>query len=164
MTSSATSVRDGFVTLENARVAYSVELQSDGDVDEAGTEERRAEIRRGRIGMMPSRVQAHPEIPGIAAALDAARRVWTCAYCRADLSPSRQDWRERTVASEALLVDRLAEAGMYTRARGGGPPVVLTEHFCPACAGRLVADMREEGAAAAAAPRLKRNHERSSDA
>jgi hypothetical protein len=42
---------------------------------------------------------------------------------------------------------------MYTRTRKGGPPVEVTEFFCPGCAGLLGTDIHQHGAARHAAPR-----------
>ncbi|HTR74264.1 MAG TPA: hydantoinase B/oxoprolinase family protein [Solirubrobacterales bacterium] len=150
----AGDVADEYVTAENARVAYGVVVDDDGAVDAAATEALRAEIRAERIGAAPKSPQGPPETPGISVSIGADGH-WHCAYCEGDLGDGGEDWRERAVGREASISERLGEAGMHVRLRQGAEPVMIAEHYCPECAGLLLADLYPEGFTALDVARLK---------
>jgi N-methylhydantoinase B len=140
----ARDVEDDYVTRENAREAYGVVLGNDGVVDEKATEALRATIREQRIGGTPASSQARPETPGIAVSI-ADDGHWHCQYCTADLGRDSEDWRPQAVTKESSISGRLAEADMHVRLRQGAPPMKIAEHYCPECAGLLLADLFPEG-------------------
>jgi len=151
----ARDVGDGYVTATNAREAYGVQLRPDGAADLEATEERRAAIRGDRIGKAPTRAQASPATTGIAIALTGAAR-WSCGYCQGDLGAAGEDWRAGAVTRREPIAERFEAIGMHVRPRAAGAaPMMLSEHFCPVCAGLLHVDVRPEGATAPRAPRLK---------
>jgi N-methylhydantoinase B len=146
-------VADGYVTVANAVGAYGVVLDDEGVVDQAATTAKRNEMRAARIGAAPSREQALPEVPGIAVGIEGDH--WSCEYCEAELGGSGEDWREQAVTVEGSISERLGEADMYVRLRQGAPPVILAEHYCPECAGLLLADVFPEGFEGFSMPKLK---------
>lgn len=132
-------VDDRYITVANARVAYGVVLDGAGEVDAAATEKLRARFRRERIGGEPTAEQRLPEMPGVSVTASAAGH-WQCCHCDADLGPVEEDWRDPAVTRESKIADRFAELGMYIKRREGDSEFVLQEHFCPGCAGLLMAE------------------------
>jgi N-methylhydantoinase B len=147
----AADVRDGYISITHADSVYGVVIDADGSVDNAATHQRRAQIRRARIGGDPQQTQAQPDTPGVGLMHGAGR--WVCAYCVNDLGAAEQNWRDHAVCKSQAVVELFGGADMYTRTRKGGPPVEVTEFFCPGCAGLLGTDIHQHGAARHAAPR-----------
>ncbi|HZO05516.1 MAG TPA: acetone carboxylase subunit gamma, partial [Solirubrobacterales bacterium] len=96
-----------------------------------------------------------PQTPGVA--IGVREDHWCCEYCEGELGDSAEDWREQAVSVETSISERLAEADMYVRQRQGAPPVLLAEHFCPHCAGLLLADVYPEGFEGLRVPQLKKS-------
>jgi N-methylhydantoinase B len=141
----AKDVRDRYVTTKNARAAYGVVLDDDARPDLEATAALRAEIRRQRLGSDPQQEQGLPQTPGVSVVI-ADDRHWHCACCEHDLGPASQDWRPNAVKQQGPIADRFAELDMYVRSRDGDSYVVLEEHFCPGCAGLLLAQAFPNGA------------------
>jgi N-methylhydantoinase B len=146
----AADIRDGYITMANAKSAYGVAIGDDGTVDDTETGQLRAQIRRTRISGEPTRAQTRPETPGVAIMRSAGR--WSCSYCLGDLGPVEENWRDGAVARSSAVIDLFADAEMYTRVRKSGAPVSITEFFCGSCAGLLGTDIHQHHAARPAAP------------
>jgi N-methylhydantoinase B len=145
----ARDIADGHITVEHARAAYGAILTEDGVIDEDASAQLRNEIRRQRIGGSPEKEQRPPRDAGIA--LERTAEGWACASCAANLAPSETNWRDGAVSRSTPAAERLAELGMYTASRRSGPPIMLTEHFCPACAAAIGTDHHLAGAGPAPA-------------
>ncbi|CAB4860143.1 unannotated protein [freshwater metagenome] len=134
----------GYVTPKHAAAAYGVVVSDDGKVDEQATAERRAAIRRERIGREPARDMAHPEVPGVAT-VHADGSV-ACAYCSADLGdPDRWSEGPAVVARTTPVVEAFADWDMRVRDRQERPQVTLAARFCGTCAGALQIETIVEG-------------------
>jgi len=151
----ARDVADGYVTEANANAAYGVVLDELGAADLSATAESRKALRAERIGGAPSSEQRLPQTPGVA--IGVRDDSWCCEYCEGELGDSAEDWREQAVSVETSISERLAEVDMYVRKRQGAPPVLLAEHFCPHCAGLLLADVYPEGFEGLRVPQLKKS-------
>lgn len=128
----------GYVTEEHAREIYGVVLARD-EIDVAGTEARRAEIRRERIGGEPAREAKAPPSIGISLARDSGG--WKCASCEAELAGADENWRDGAVLHEQPIAERYDELGMLVRDRSEAPRVTIREYFCPQCAAALGVDV-----------------------
>jgi N-methylhydantoinase B len=137
-------VADRYLTVDHARAAYGVVVDEDGAVQEDATAERRADMRRARIGSDPEREASITETVGVAVVQGVSG--WTCAYCEHQIAGDG-DWREGDgiVIREVPVAERFAELGMTVRDRTEAPRVVLREHFCGACASALGAETLTEG-------------------
>lgn len=149
----AKDVRDGYVTVDHAVRAYGVLLDGD-EVDADATERKRTELRHERLGAAPVHALADPEQIGISVELDARGDGWECAYCRSSLGATSENWRDRAVTRVRAIAGVYEELGMLVRDRADTSRVMLAEHFCPSCAGLLVADTYPEGFPGFPAPRL----------
>jgi N-methylhydantoinase B len=149
----AADVRDRYVTASHARLAYGVVIDERGALDAAATEELRAAMRHERIGGEPSAALEPPASAGVSVLLD-GDGGWACGYCAGGLGPVGENWRQRAVSRETPVTARYAELGMAIRERREPPPIVLTEHYCGACAGLLCAEPHPQGFAGFPAPRL----------
>ncbi|WP_131768733.1 hydantoinase B/oxoprolinase family protein [Candidatus Protofrankia californiensis] len=150
-------LRDGYVTPEHAELIYGVVLDADGCLDEPATVARRRAIRRGRIGSEPEQEQRHPESIGISVVYDrdGDHLTWHCAHCSARLGDAADNWREHARSVEQPLAERFAELGMFVRERVDPPRVMISEFYCPSCAGLLAADVYPEGFSGYRSPVLK---------
>jgi N-methylhydantoinase B len=131
----ARDVADGYLTPAHADTVYGV-IASGRGLDEAATAERRAELRRERIGREPSASASPPESVGVA--VERGGEGWSCACCGNGLGAG-PDWRGHAgvVRRDALAADRFAERGMQVKRRTEAPDVLLREYFCGACAAAL---------------------------
>lgn len=128
----------GYVTEKQARAIYGVVMN--GDVlDPGGTDARRVEIRRERIGGEPAREANAPPSVGISLSRDADG--WHCACCSETLAGAAENWREGAVTRESPIADRYEQLGVLVRRRSEAPQVTVREHFCPACASCLGVDV-----------------------
>ena len=154
----AADVRAGYVTAANAAGAYGVVVEGEGRLDADATADRRAEIRRARLGRPPACPAAPPVEPGIAVRLgrDDEGETWRCGSCSGGLGGLTENWRTVAVVNEQPIHERFAEWDMRVRVRKEDPLVVVREHYCPECAAALGTDVTLAGAPVVAAPRLAR--------
>jgi N-methylhydantoinase B len=149
----AADVKAGWITADHAVAAYGVVVNEASEVDVAKTKQRREAIRRQRVGGEPSRPPKAPESVGVSVVqVDGA---WQCASCAEQLGAGADNWRDRAVLAEADIAVRYAELKMQVRARVDGPPVLLREYFCPACAAVLTVDVAVEGTRTLPTPALR---------
>ena len=144
-------VADGYVSARGAHDIYGVQLDKDGSVDAAATQQQRASIRVARIGKAPERdvlADASPFAP-----LRVADGRWQCGMCGQDLGTSDSNWRAHAVVSEREISARFRDLGLAVRRREQSEPVVLRENFCPGCASSLAVDVTLEGREPVAAAR-----------
>ncbi len=148
----AADVAAGYVSVKHARAAYGVVLDAagPGGVEVADTEAARANIRRERIGVDPTRGQGLPS-KGIGVALERDESgTWSCGYCGMDLGQAA--WRDGAVLRERGVSDTYDELDMNVRLRLEEPAVQLREYFCPGCAGALTVDVVTAGTPPIAQP------------
>lgn len=138
-----------YVTAEHAAAVYGVILANDRSIDPAATADRRREIREQRISGTPKKDLQAPRDVGVAVLTDGS--AWSCGSCGGALGST---WREGAVVIENEIAARFGELDMYVRPRPEKPMIVLREHYCPACAAALGADVLSEGAPGPAAPVL----------
>jgi N-methylhydantoinase B len=145
-------VSDGYVTGRHAAEVYGV--VTDGDtVDGPGTEQKRAEIRRERIGAEPTAPLKPPASVGVSVVQKDGD--WRCGYCNASLrSAGSNNWRTAALCREQPLSEAYERYGMYVRTRLEAPGLLLREYFCSSCAGALSVDVATEGLEAYLAPVL----------
>ena len=150
----AADVGSGYVSRRAAGELHGVVLDADRRVDEAATERRRGEVRTARLGARPTRA---------AAGLDRGRgrgprrrSRLAVRLLRRAAGPLTGNYRDACVTRSRPVVEALGDAGMRVRPRRDGPPLLLREHYCPACAYTVRTDVVLEGAAAAPAPALAR--------
>jgi N-methylhydantoinase B len=148
----AKDVADGYVGEAHARASYGVVLGADGAVDASATAERRAAIRRERIGSEPTEAAA-PLAAG--AAIGMVEGDWRCGSCGHDLGAGDADWWSAARTVEASVVERLADRAMYVRPPAEGAAPALHEHFCPACASALGTVLTVGGGAIPPTARLR---------
>jgi N-methylhydantoinase B len=135
----AADIAADYVTAAHAHEVYGVVVDSDGNVDEPATEQRRHKLRRERIGAEPPKPLSAP--PSIGISLARENGSWTCASCDEQLSYSDANWREGAVCREKPIAERYAELEMVVRDRAEKPRVVMREYFCPGCAACLGVDV-----------------------
>ena len=151
----AADVAAGYVTRAHARAAYGVVLLDGGEVEPTATAERRADMRRGRIGGDPELELSQPVTPGVVVVRTAAGG-WECGSCGTGLAGHGENWRvSGTATRERPIADAFGELDMLIRDRIEAPRVMLREHFCPACACGLGVDVVTEGLDPLPTPRLK---------
>lgn len=131
----AADVRDGWITVTQARAAYGVVLDPAGRADEAATAALRAEIRRSRLGREPTRTACGTDT-GVRLVHDGGDRHVACAGCGERLGPVSANWRTAADMRETDLARRLAEVEVRIQPRRD-PELVLRECFCPGCAAVL---------------------------
>ncbi|HTK61476.1 MAG TPA: hydantoinase B/oxoprolinase family protein [Pseudonocardia sp.] len=149
-------VRDEYVSQRHAELIYGVVLDLEGVPDLEATAQRRRGIRRSRLGAEPELVQGHLDTIGISVLLDRSDALpgWSCGYCRTRLCETSRNWREVSRRHEQPLTERFAELGMFVKERVDPPRVMMSEYYCPSCAGLLVADVYPEGFAGYTTPRF----------
>jgi N-methylhydantoinase B len=136
----ARDVADGYVSARQAHDVYGVALDADGAVAADATTQRRAAIRRERIGGEPRSALRAPASRGVAVLRDSD--AWTCASCGHALAAGDDDWRAGDVATrETAAAERFADWQMRLRGRRQAPMVMLREIACPACAALLTIDV-----------------------
>lgn len=139
----ARDVRDGYVSAEVGKDVYGVVLAQDGSVDAHATEQRRAEVRKDRIGREPER-PVRESAPQFAPLRPDGGR-WECTACGEDLGEEGTNWREAAVTKETEISERFKDLHLHVRPRVQQEPVVLRENFCPGCASSLSVDIALEG-------------------
>ncbi|MCW3027845.1 MAG: hydantoinase B/oxoprolinase family protein, partial [Solirubrobacterales bacterium] len=142
----------GYVSAEAAKEIYGVVLTANGELDGEGTLRQRASIREARLGHAPTgepREDASPFAP-----LHVSEGRWRCGLCDEDLGAQEENWRERAVSTEQEVSKRFDELRLRVRPRVEGQPVVIREHFCPACATSLAVDITLSGSDMVAASRV----------
>jgi N-methylhydantoinase B len=145
-------VRAGYVSADLAREIYGVALTDEGELDDAATREQRASVRTARLGHAPTRepvADASPFAP-----LRAETGRWQCGQCGEDLGAQGENWRAAAVSSEQEVSKRFEQLRLRVRPRVEGEPVVVREHFCPACASSLAVDITLAGSDVVAASRI----------
>jgi N-methylhydantoinase B len=142
----------GYVSAQAAGEIYGVVLNDSGELDGAGTLRQRAGLREARLGHAPT------SEPGVDASRFAPLHVadgrWRCGLCDQDLGAQEENWREQAVNTEHDVSTRFEELHLRVRPRLEGEPVVLREHFCPACATSLAVDITLSGHDAVPASRV----------
>ncbi|HWI72189.1 MAG TPA: acetone carboxylase subunit gamma, partial [Baekduia sp.] len=108
-------------------------------VDEGATTERRAAIRRDRIGADPAKEAVAP--PSVGISLTRADGAWSCASCDERLADEDGNWRDGAIGSENPIAERYDALGMIVRDRKEAPRVMMREYFCPGCAASLGVDV-----------------------
>ncbi len=149
-------IRNEYVTQQHAERIYGVTLGGAGEVDTTATAQRRALIRRERLGAEPGTSQGQPETVGISVLHTAGPNggAWVCGYCEHPLGDAVSNWRPQAVRREYVLTERFAELGMFVKERLDPPRVMLAEFYCPSCAGQLSVDIYPEGFAGYRTPVL----------
>jgi N-methylhydantoinase B len=143
----ARGVRDGWVSAEHARLVHGVAVGADGALDAAGTDELRRSLRRGRIGRDPVEPGSWQVPEGAAwiglylVEVDGRVRTTTTGE---DLCAAGDDWRDHVIARETELARRLQEVGMWA-APHPDTPIVLVEHYAPACGTTLLVEVTVQG-------------------
>jgi N-methylhydantoinase B len=134
-------VADGFVSVAAAAAVYAVVLDpATLAVDEVGSAERRAAIRRARLGgQSPSR-PAPTELDPAAVGGTLRRHDghWRCR-CGQDLGPEHQTFKLR---AHTRVVADPHEHGPRVRLH---PDLELREHCCPGCATLLESEVARVG-------------------
>jgi len=147
-------VASGYVSRRAASELHGVVFDADGTVDDAATERRRRELRTARLGVQPTRAACAPIEVGIG--IRAGDRDWRCGYCDEPLGPLTGNYRDACATCSRPVVEALGGAGMRVRPRRDGPPLLLVEHHCPACAYTVRTDVVLQGAPVPEAPVLAR--------
>jgi N-methylhydantoinase B len=145
-------IRAGYVSSDLAREIYGVVLTAEGELDEAATREQRAKVRAERIGSAPTREPAAGVSPFVP--LRAEQGRWACGQCAEDLGPQEENWRAAAVSREQEVSKRFEQLRLRVRPRVEGDPVVVREHFCPACATSLAVDITLSGSDEVPASRI----------
>jgi N-methylhydantoinase B len=127
-------VKSRHITVGHARVVYGVAISGDS-VDEVQTETLRVKLRSERLGAVPERVMKAAPYAGISISNNDGHRH--CAYCNSDLAGSADDWRERVVRKSRPLAELFGEWEMPVNENPHHADVIVTELFCPHCAGAL---------------------------
>jgi N-methylhydantoinase B len=135
----AADVAAGYVTTGHAHAVYGVVVDGENQVDEQATTDRRAEIRRERIGGDPAKVATPPPSVGISLVRD--NGSWACASCDETLADSDANWRDGAVLREMPIAERYAQLEMIVRDRTEEPRVMMREYCCPGCAASLGIDV-----------------------
>jgi N-methylhydantoinase B len=135
--------RCGYVSAEAAKEIYGVILTAEGELDAEATASQRAALRETRIGGVPAREPRTDVSPF--APLHVKDGRWSCGLCGEDLGAQEENWRERAVNTEQEVSKRFDELHLRVRPRVEGAPVVVREHFCPACASSLAVDITLSG-------------------
>lgn len=149
-------IRNEYVTQQHAERIYGVVLGAAGEVDKAATVERRTTVRHERLGSEPGSPQGQPETVGISVLRTASPDAWAwvCGYCDQPLGDAAGNWRQHAVGREYVLMERFSELGMFVKERMEPPRAMLTEFYCPSCAGQLSVDVYPEGFAGYRTPIL----------
>jgi N-methylhydantoinase B len=143
----ARGVRDGWVTAEHARLVHGVAVAAGGALDAAGTAELRRSLRRERIGREPVEPGSWPVPEGAAwiglylVEVDGRVRTTTTGE---DVCAVGEDWRDHVIARETELARRLQEVGLWA-APHPDTPIVLVEHYAPACGTTLLVEVTVQG-------------------
>ena len=138
----AADVRAGYVARDVAQRVYGVVVDGGGDLDEAGSERQRAEIRAARIGREPRR--SVPPADGWRPALVAQSSALVCGHCGEELATLDGNWKAGAVVAVHEAAARLAELGCAIRGRSA-PAFLLYEWFCPGCASLLETNLYPDG-------------------
>jgi ribosomal protein L37AE/L43A len=143
-------VRDGYTTVEHARLAYGVVFDESAALDVDATSTLRRRIRTERIGRELTRE------PGSVSnrALRLNSGVWECASCLEPLGDQSDNWRDTAEVHVSSASDRMESIGLRARRRLEGPQIVMREHYCPACASSLAIDVSMDDRATVPSPRL----------
>lgn len=139
-------VSDGYVSTATASDVYGV-VVVDGDVDSAATKDKKAAIRAQRVGPDHT-IQVADAGEGLSVPQHDGDG-WFVPSSGARLGNS-DDWRDDAIVRTSPASERLAEFGVWSRAREGGAEVVLEEFYSPSCGTLLDARIRVREAAHAA--------------
>jgi N-methylhydantoinase B len=134
----AKDVVNGYVTADHAHRIYGVVMDGEA-ADDSATEQRRAEIRRERIGGEPAKRAR--ETPSTGISLQRDDHSWLCVSCDEALAPADGNWRDGAVLREQPIAERYQELGMLVRDRTESPRVTIREYFCPGCAASVGVDV-----------------------
>lgn len=132
----AKDVRDRYITSSAAAGVYGVGLDSDGNVDEQTTWQRRKEMRAARIGKRPTRsvrddLVSAPTSPGRNGSF------WECPSCAGNLG-SAESWRGGCHSNTSVASETLAALGVRIRhRRNENGTVHLEQLYCPHCGTQL---------------------------
>lgn len=137
----AADVREGYVSVEQARAAYGVVCSAAGGLDAKATERERAAIRRDRLGREPEREArvADEWLP----ALTLSDGVLLCSRCDQELGPATGNWKRHGVHRSSEAAARLAELGIRIKRRSD-PAMILHEWACPGCGTMLETNLYPE--------------------
>jgi Hydantoinase/oxoprolinase N-terminal region len=131
---------------DHARAAYRVVCDDDGTVEERATTDVREPCRRKRIGTTPAQPLRPPRWHGVSVIPDDAVEHWVCGHCRYVLCRIDEDWRVEGSVTQVDEVGRwMRQRSMAIHVRATEPRVLVTQHYCPACAASLHTDVLPEG-------------------
>jgi N-methylhydantoinase B len=153
----ARDVCDGYISPASAADAYGVVLESNLEPDVNGTQQRRSDMRRDRIGANPTRPLQRSDDAGVSVTIghQDGQDCWGCGHCGSDLGVARQNWYQgNVVVRETDGPDWAAQLGLSIRTRTQPPMMVVREYFCKSCAACLDVDVVPMGAATKVAPTL----------
>lgn len=139
-------VYDGYITPDHARGAYGVVCDGDGTVDERATADVREQYRHKRIGTTPAKPLRPPRWHGVSVVPDDTAEHWVCGHCRHVLCGIDGDWRVAGSVTQVEEVGRwMQQRSMTIHIRATEPRILVTQHYCPACAASLHTDVLPEG-------------------
>ena len=120
-------------------------LGAGGAVDEAGTAQRRREIRAERLGRGPER-EPEPmlEYRSPLRLEQGKEPVLACNHCGHELARGSANWKDAAAARSWPLVERAKHLGIPVRPRRD-PAMWMWELCCPSCATLLEVNVYEEG-------------------
>lgn len=153
----AHDLRDDYVTAVNAREAYGVVLDADGQsVDEPATRGLRHDKRVERIGGEPSAEQGRPNSVGVSVVLqeNGSSASWACAYCGNSLCDAAKNWRDAASSRQWPVAEYFDRLEMAVRDRREAPAIMVAERCCRSCAGLLAVEVFPDGFAGFPAPVL----------
>jgi N-methylhydantoinase B len=137
----AADVRDGYVSVKQARNAYGVVCDEQGTLDAAATDVRRKEIRDERLGREAKPITG--DLNGGAPVhlyLQQVDGAVSCTQCGEKLS-DELDWSTGAAERTRELSAAVAEYGANVAKHKDGE-LLLHERFCPGCATALEVTVR----------------------
>jgi N-methylhydantoinase B len=121
-------VRDLYLSTELAESGYGVRCSAAGELDAAGTTERRARMLAERRGW-PVNPARHPGAPGFTPGGPDPEPT-RCLNCGHELAAAGVDFRELVPSRVRRAAEAMAEVGAWTAPR---PGVNVAEFACPEC-------------------------------
>jgi N-methylhydantoinase B len=131
----ARDVHDGYVSREQADLAYGVVVRDDHGVDADATAARRAAMRAERVGGSPPAREPAPLTdwrPALVLEGPADDRHLHCGHCDEDLGTVAVNWKDSAAVRRFDLAERLGSFGISVRRRPERT-MVLYEWACPGC-------------------------------
>ncbi len=141
----ARDVADGYLSESVVADVYGVVLE-DGEVDEAATERRRADIRSRRTEWdVEAELETSVEVAGIVGPFHRYVNVveasdgqyLACDNCDSVLAPfagaDDEGWLTYLASNRSPVEERFDDLHLFVQERDAEPDVILTEHACPDC-------------------------------